>query len=72
MTILEYFENGTMKELFNKGAISINIYTYHRYFLVYQAYKKKGMSNNKAYQFASDECGTSEITIRKAVRFITR
>jgi len=72
MTILDYFENGTMRDLFNKGAISINIFTYHRYYQVYQAYKEKGFSNNKSYTYASYECGCSEITIRKAVKFIKK
>jgi hypothetical protein len=69
--ILELFQNGTMKQLFDRGIISVNIYTYYRYYQVYQAYKAKGHSNNKAYQFASDECGISEVTIRKAVKLIT-
>lgn len=69
--ILELFDNGTMKALLDRGWISIDTYTYHRYHKVYQAYKSKGLSNNKAYQSASDECGVSEKTIRKAVRMIT-
>ena len=61
----------TIRELFDKGMFSINLYTYFRYVEVYKAYKKKGLSNNKAYQYASDECGCSEITIRKAVKVVT-
>jgi len=71
MTLLEYHEKGIIKELFKKGIISINHITYFRYYEVYQAYKSKGLSNNKSYQSASDECGCSEMTIRKAVRIVT-
>jgi len=71
MTLLEYHKAGVIKELFKKGIISINHITYFRYYEVYQAYKAKGLSNNKAYQYASDECGCSEITIRKAVRVVS-
>lgn len=72
MTLLEYHKSGVIKELFNKGLISINHITYFRYYEVYKAYKNKGLSNNKAYQYASDECGCSEITIRKAVNMVMK
>jgi hypothetical protein len=71
MTLLEYYENGIIKDLYKKGMISLNLVTYYRYYLVYQAYKAKGLSNNKSYTYASDECGTCETTIRKAVKIIT-
>jgi anaerobic selenocysteine-containing dehydrogenase len=70
-TLLEHFESGIIKELFVKGAINVNFMTYHRYYQVYQSYKKKGLSNNKSYQLASDECGCSEKTIRRAVKTLT-
>jgi len=70
MTLLEYFESGIIKELYLKGAVSVNFVTYHRYYKVYEAYKKKGLSNNKSYQFAADECGVCEMTIRKAVKIL--
>jgi hypothetical protein len=72
MTLLEHFKAGHIKELYIKGAISVNFMTYFRYYEVYQAYKKKGHSNNKSYQFASDECGCSEDTIRRAVRILVK
>jgi len=72
MTALEYHEKGFIKDLFKKGFISINHITYFRYYEVYQAYKTKGFSNNKSYMYASDECGCSEMTIRKAVKIVTR
>ena len=70
MTVLEYFEKGIMKDLLDKGFVSLNLYTYYRYYLVWKAYKAKGLSNNKAYTYASDETGVSEITVRKAVRLV--
>lgn len=72
MTILDYYECGVVKEFFEKGLISINVYTYFRYYDVWKAYKKKGLSNNKSYQFAADECGCTEQTIRNAVNLVTR
>lgn len=72
MTLLEYFQAGYIKELYTKGAICVNFMTYFRYYEVYQAYKNKGYSNNKAYQFASDECGCSESTIRRAVKILVK
>jgi len=72
MTLLEYHDKGIIKDLFNKGIISINHITYFRYYEVYQAYKKQGLSNNKSYTYTSDECGCSEVTIRKAVKLVTR
>ena len=71
MTLLEYHKAGVIKDLFNKGIISINHITYFRYYEVWIAYKNQGHSNNKSYQFASDECGCSEMTLRKAVRIVT-
>ena len=70
MTRLEYYETGVIKTLFKIGFIAEPLVTYYRYYLVYQAYKSKGLSNNKSYTYASDECGTCEMTIRKAVRFV--
>ena len=70
MTRLEYYETGVIKTLFKIGFIAEPLVTYYRYYQVYQAYKSKGLSNNKSYQYASDECGCSEVTIRKAVRFV--
>jgi hypothetical protein len=72
MTLLEYHEKGIIKDLFNKGIISINHITYFRYYEVWEAYRKQGYSKNKSYKFASDECGRCESTIRKAVRIINQ
>ncbi len=71
MTRLERYESGQVKEMYKDGFIAEPLVTYYRYYQVYQAYKAKGLSNNKSYQYASDECGTCEMTIRKAVRFVT-
>ncbi len=72
MTLLEYYEKGIIKDLFDKGAININFITYYRYYQVWQAYIKKGNSKNKSYVFASDECGCSVDTIRRAVRVLVK
>lgn len=72
MTLLEYHKSGVIKDLFNKGIISINHITYFRYYQVWKAYKDQGHSNNKSYEFASKECGCCEITIRTAVKMVTR
>lgn len=72
MTLLEYYHKGIVKDFFDKGVISINVYTYFRYYEVYQAYKDKGHSNNKSYEYAADECGACESTIRRAVKFLTK
>ena len=70
MTLLEYYEKGILKELFNKGIISVNHYTYIRYFQVWEAYRKQGYSRNKSYDYASDECGCSRMTIIRAVKVV--
>jgi hypothetical protein len=72
MTLIEHYQKGYIKELYMKGAINVNFMTYFRYHEVWEAYRAKGNSNNKAYQLASDECGCSEITIRRAVRVVTK
>ena len=72
MTLLQYYEKGIIKDLFNKGWINVERMTYFRYFQVWEAYRKQGYSKNKSYQFASDECGRCESTIRKAVRIISQ
>lgn len=60
----------TVRELFKRGWISVNLFTYFRYVEVFNAYLKQGYSRNKSYDFASDECGCSKRTIIKAVKFI--
>lgn len=70
MTLIDYFENGTIKDLYKKGAINVNFITYFRYYKVWKAYKEKGHSNNKSYLFAADECGCSESTVRRAIRVL--
>jgi hypothetical protein len=72
MTLLEHHKNGTIKELFDKGVISINVYTYFRYNEVFQAYLNKGNSRNKSYEFAADECGCSKDTMMRAIRIINK
>lgn len=72
MTLLDHYKNGTIKELFDKGVISINVYTYFRYYDVYLAYRNKGNSKNKAYLYAADECGCSDRTIRTAITLLTK
>ena len=72
MTLLEHYKKGYIKELFIKGAINVNFMTYFRYNEVFEAHRAKGLSNNKAYEAASDECGCSEVTIRRAVKVVTK
>lgn len=72
MTLLEYFEAGYIKELYTKGAISVNWMTYFRYYKVWKAYLDQGNSRNKSYELASDECGCSKRTIQTAVKALTR
>ncbi len=72
MTLIEYYNNGIIKDLFNKGFISVNQITYFRYNLVFEAYLKKGMSRNQAYEYASDECGCSKRTIITAVQVVNK
>lgn len=72
MTLLQYFEAGYIKDLYIKGAINVNFMTYYRYYEVWQAYLKKGNSKNKSYLLASDECGCSPDTIRRAVRVLVK
>lgn len=62
----------TVRELFKRGFISINLFTYFRYTEVWESYRKQGFSKNKSYQYASDECGCSESTIRNAVRLLNK
>lgn len=71
MTLLDHYKNGTIKELFDKGVISINVYTYFRYNEVFEAYLKKGYTRNKSYEFTADECGCSKDTVMRAIRIIT-
>jgi len=61
-------EPTTIRQLFNNGIISINVYTYFRYYIVFDAYVKKGITRNQAYEYASDECGCSRRTIERAVK----
>jgi hypothetical protein len=70
MTLIEHYQKGYIKELYMKGAINVNFMTYFRYFEVWEAYRKKGLSKNKAYLYASDECGCSKITIMRAVKML--
>ena len=70
MTLLEYYDNGIIKDLFKKGIISINHITYFRYYEVWKAYRDKGLSKNKSFDYASDECGCSKRTIQTAVKLI--
>lgn len=70
MTLLDYYQEGMIQDLFEKGAITVNVITYFRYNEVYLAYKKRGLGNNKAYEYAADECGCSSQTIRTAVKFV--
>lgn len=72
MTLKEYHQRGIIKDLFQKGIISINHITYFRYNEVFEAYLKQGYSRNKAYQLTSDECGCSERTIITAVKIVNR
>jgi hypothetical protein len=72
MSVKEHYQKGTITELFNAGLISINIVTYFRYNEVFEAYLAKGLSRNKAYDLASDECGCSKRTIITAVEFVNR
>ena len=72
MTLLEYHDAGIIKELFKKGIISINHITYFRYYQVFEAYRAKGLSRNKSYDYASDECGCSKRTIIKAVKVVNQ
>jgi len=51
MTRLERYESGQVKEMYKDGFIAEPLVTYYRYYLVYQAYKAKGLSNNKSYRF---------------------
>lgn len=60
------------KSFFNAGSISINIFTYVRYNQVFEAYLKKGLSRNKSYEYAADECGCSKLTMMNAVKFINQ
>lgn len=71
MTLLEYYESGIIKDLYDKGFISINQITYFRYYKVFEAYLSKGMNRNQAYDYASDECGCSKMTIIRAVKAVT-
>lgn len=72
MSIRKHYENGTMKEIFKSGGISINVMTYGRYNQVFEAYRAKGLSKNKSYDNAADECGCSRRTIIRAVAFVNR
>jgi hypothetical protein len=71
MTLIEYFEAGYIKELYTKGAISVNFMTYFRYYQVWKAYLDRGNNKNKSYEFAADECGCCKRTIQTAVKVLT-
>lgn len=72
MKLIDYEKNGTIRELFNKGVISVNHMTYFRYNRVFEAYLAKGLSRNKSYEYASDECGCSKRTIIIAVKTVNK
>jgi hypothetical protein len=72
MTLLEHYKNGTIKELFDKGVISINVYTYFRYNEVFEAYLMRGYTRNKSYEYTADECGCSKLTIINAIKAINK
>jgi hypothetical protein len=72
MTMWEHYEGGIIKELYNKGAISINVYVKFRYVQVYKAYEKQGLSKMQAYAHAAHECGVSERTIMRAIEMVCR
>lgn len=72
MTVKDNKSVNWLKIFFKIGGVSVYIYTYVRYNQVFEAYLAKGLSRNKAYDLAADECGTCRITIIKAVKFMNQ
>lgn len=70
--IKDLFEAGIMKYLLNRGGLPLEKFTYDRYNLVYQSYRKQGQSKTEAKYSASFECGCSEKTIERAVRWVNQ
>lgn len=75
MTLKEHHDKKipiTIDQSLRTGLCTIERVVYFRYNQVFEAYRQKGLSKNQSYLFASDECGCSETTIRKAVIFVNQ
>jgi hypothetical protein len=67
MSLIELYDNGTIKTLCEKGLISCTMISYFDYYKAFKAHRKT-CSYREAVMMASVECRVSESTIERAVR----
>jgi len=68
MSVQEYYHNGIMKDLLNRGLITPTVYRYMDYFIEVKALEMKGVKTSHAVEQVSDKCRVCEDTVWKAMR----
>lgn len=68
--LLEYFENGTIKDLHRVGIVSSTYVNYFDYWKRYKYYTDQGKGYREAVTLTSEDHEVSYDTIRNAVRLI--
>ncbi len=66
MSALEYYKNGTLKELYNMGIVTVQVFLR---FKMYEYYVSQLISNphSEAIKLTSDEFKVSHMTVRRAI-----
>lgn len=70
MSVKELYENGTIKFLYNKGVVSIDVLCYFQYMDHYNTCRAMGEGYNMAINSTSDRFNVSQSTIKRAVRLL--
>ena len=70
LTLLEYFENGTIKDLTDRGIIGTKYLSYFDYWKTYKYYHDQGKGYREGIALTADSHGVSYDTVRNAVRLI--
>jgi hypothetical protein len=68
MSVQELYDNGSIKFLYNKGMISIDILCYFDYYNYYQDLRSKGYNYTNAIHCTVDKFGCSISTVKRAIR----
>jgi hypothetical protein len=69
MTLIELYNNGTIKQLCSKGIVSVNTLAYFDYYFAFQSHRKAS-SYREAVMLTSLQFKVSESTVERAVRTI--
>jgi len=68
MDVQELYDNGTIKYLYNKGLISIDVLCYFEYVDYYQQRRYEGLNYTNAVLETSEKFSVSVSTVKRAVR----